>query len=134
MTKDYYESAVAELKKFCEEGTNFEVAIIEDVYPLEVRFVPSASQISFFPEKYVDSDGEVGYISVFGGIEPTVLVNLKLTIGNSLLKKLISKAEKVAKLYLHYKCEEAVLVAGGTSNGSDVEPDIEEDDDEEQGG
>ena len=112
-TKDCYNAAVADLKKFCEEDTNFTVEVIEDDYPLEVRFTPNETQMSFFAEQYVDENGEVGHISVFGGIEPTVKINLKLTIGNSLLKSMISKAEKVAKLYLHYKWEEAVRKAKG---------------------
>lgn len=107
-TKEFYEQAVTELKTFCEENTNFSVEIIEDVYPLEVRFLPSASQLSFFSDRCVDENGEVGHISVFACIEPTVKIDLKLTIGNSLLKKLISKAEAVGKLWLHYKSEEAV--------------------------
>ena len=111
MMKEYYESAVADLKKFCEENTNFSVEIIEDVYPLEVRFCPSASQLSFFSDKYVNKDGEVGHVSVFCGIEPTMKIDLKLEIGNSLLKKLVSKAESIGALYLHYKCQEAVLKA-----------------------
>lgn len=112
-TKDCYNAAVADLKKFCEEETNFTVEVIEDCYPLEVRFKPSISQLSFFKDDYTDKNGEVGHISVFGGIEPTVKINLKVTIGNSLLKKMISKAEAVTKLYLHYKWEEAVRKAKG---------------------
>lgn len=106
--KEYYESAVTELKTFCEENTRFLCEIVENVYPIEVRFTPSASQLSLFPNLGADENGEIGYISVFCGVEPTVKIGLKLTICNSLLKKLISKAENVGKLYLHYKCEEVL--------------------------
>lgn len=107
-TKELYEAAIAELKTFCEENTHFSVEVIENVYPIEVRFSPNATQISFFKDEYVNEDGEIGYVSIFGGIEPLVKISLKLVIENSLLKKLVSKAEAVTKLYCHYKCEEAI--------------------------
>ncbi len=104
--KDYYDQAVAELKKFCAESTNFDVEIVEAIYPLEVRFVPTTQQLSLFAEQYVDGDGEIGFISVVCGIEPTVKISLKLAIENALLKKMISKAEAIGKLYLHQLREE----------------------------
>lgn len=104
--KDYYDQAVAELKKFCADNTNFDVQVVEEIYPLEVHFVPSATQLSFFPDQYTNEDGEIGFISVACGIEPTVKISLKLAIENSLLKKMISKAETIGKLYLHQLREE----------------------------
>ena len=105
--KDYYDQAVAELKKFCADNTNFDVQVVEEIYPLEVHFVPSATQLSFFPDRaIVMNRGEIGFISVVCGIEPTVKISLKLAIENSLLKKMISKAETIGKLYLHRLREE----------------------------
>ena len=104
--KNIFDAAVEELKKFCEENTRFSVEIVENVYPLEVRFYPIQTQMSMFEKK--DEPIEKGYVSVICGLEPTVRIGIKLEIGNALLKKLVNKAENVGVLYLHYKCQESV--------------------------
>ena len=107
-TKDHYEHVVSKLKEFCSEETEFKVEIIENTYPLEVRYTPSETQLSFFQDKYINKDGEVGYVSVFCGIETTVKTNIELVIGDALFKKLINKAKEVGKYWLHYRVEESI--------------------------
>ena len=63
---------MAKLKEFCQDETDFKLEIVANQYPLEVRFTPSETQLSLFHDKYINEDGEVGYVSVFCGIDTTV--------------------------------------------------------------
>ncbi len=99
--KEYYEQAVTSLKSYCEEKTDFTMQVVEDMYPLEVHFIPATKQMTLFADQIVDEDGEIGYISVICGIETTVKITLKLTVDSKQLKKLITSAEEIGELRLH---------------------------------
>lgn len=111
--KVMYEDAVADLKKFCAETTDFEIMILSDDYPLQIHFIPTPTQTSFFDTELVDENGEVGYISVILGVSTSVRSTLNFRLDGATLKKLISKAEKVGTAYLHYFRSAAGNLADG---------------------
>lgn len=111
--KVMYEDAVADLKKFCNEATGFEITILSDDYPLQIHFIPTPTQTSFFDTELVDENGEVGCLSVILGVSTVVRSSLNFRLDGATLKKLISKAEKVGTAYLHYFRSAAGNLADG---------------------
>lgn len=116
--KIMYEEAVADLKKFCNEATDFEIMILSDEYPMQIHFIPRPSQTSVFNTELIDENGEIGFISVSLGVSTVVRSNLNFHLDGATLKKLIKKAEKIGLAYLHYFRAAAGDLAPGTINYS----------------
>ncbi len=95
-----YEAAVEELKKFCEENTEFDVCIDDARYPFRVRYLPSA-QLNVFDEENVDENGVVNELIVTVGISTKVNSTLRFRMDAGLLKKLIKRAERLGEIYYH---------------------------------
>lgn len=112
--KIMYEEAVADLKKFCNEATDFETMILSDEYPMQIHFIPRPSQTSVFDTELIDENGEIGFISVSLGVSTVVRSNLDFRLDGATLKKLIKKAEKIGFAYLHYFRAAAGDLAPGT--------------------
>lgn len=112
--KIMYEEAVADLKKFCDETTDFEVMILSDEYPMQIHFIPRPAQTSVFDAELIDENGEIGFIAVSLGISTVVRSTLDFRLDGATLKKLIKKSEKVGFAYLHYFRSEAGDLAPGT--------------------
>ena len=101
-----YESAADDLRKFVEERTNLEVIIAEEKYPIRTIFMPN-NQISMFEEGNVNSDGEVGSLTITVGLSTSVKSTLKFHMAAALLKKLIKLSERAGNLYYQAYREEA---------------------------
>lgn len=120
--KIMYEEALADLKKFCDETTDFEVMILSDEYPLQIHFIPRPTQTSVFDAKLIDENGEIGFISVSLGVSTVVRSTLNFRIDGATLRKLIKKSENVGFAYLHYFRSEAGDLAPGTITCSPAAP------------
>lgn len=95
-----YDSAVDDLRKFCEDNTELSVLILDDHYPIRVQFIPEA-QTSLFGNENIDETGEVNDLTVTVGLSTSVTSSLKFKMPAKLLKKLIRLAEKVGTIYYH---------------------------------
>ena len=95
-----YEAATTALGKYCEAETDLTAVIVEDEYPLKVRFVPER-QVSIFPNENVNADGTTNELTVTVGLTTSVKSTLKFKMDSKQLKKLIKLAEKVGTLYYH---------------------------------
>jgi hypothetical protein len=95
-----YEAAVQELQKFCEENTDFEVHILDGVYPIRIQFIPD-QQFSLFGNENITEDGEICDLIVTLGLETAVTSTLKFRMDAAILRKMIKKAEKVGYTYYH---------------------------------
>ena len=132
--KVMYEDAVADLKKFCNEATGFELTILSDDYPLQIHFIPTPTQTSFFDTELVDENGEVTDAEQIItpcppilGVSTVVRSSLNFRLDGATLKKLISKAEKVGAAYLHYfRSAAGNLADGPICYPAAAEPDAEE--------
>ena len=97
-----YDSAVDDLKKFCEDNTELTAIIMDEVYPIRVQFIPDP-QYNLFqnPEENIDENGEIIDMTVTVGLETSVKSTLKFKMDAKILKKLIKLAEKVGAVYYH---------------------------------
>ncbi len=97
-----YQGAVAELKDFCKEETNFVCEISVDKYPIVVKLTPAPQQMSFLDtQKNTTTPGEDASVLITVGPTTRMASTLKFQLDAPLLKKLIKKSEKVGKAYLH---------------------------------
>lgn len=97
-----YDSAVDDLKKFCEDNTELTAIIMDETYPIRVQFIPDP-QYNLFqnPEENIDENGEINDMTVTVGLETSVKSTLKFKMDAKLLKKLIRLAERVGAIYYH---------------------------------
>ncbi len=97
-----YDSAVDDLKKFCEYNTELTTIIMDETYPIRVQFIPDL-QYNLFqnPEENIDENGEINDMTVTVGLETSVKSTLKFKMDARLLKKLIRLAERVGAIYYH---------------------------------
>ena len=97
-----YDSAVDDLKKFCEDNTELTVVIMDELYPIRVQFIPDP-QYNLFqnPEENIDENGEINDLTITVGLSTSVKSTLKFKMDAKLLKKLIRLAEKVGTIYYH---------------------------------
>lgn len=96
----HYETATNALDKYCEAETDLRAVIVEDEYPLKVRFIPE-KQVSLFPNENINADGTTNELTVTVGLTTSVKSTLKFKMDSKQLKKLIKLAEKVGTLYYH---------------------------------
>ena len=98
LTVRRYDTAVAALRKFCKENTEFQVVIHDEDYPFRVEFLPDP-QLSMFPELNVDEAGEVRTMTIETGLSTKVQSRLNFTVEAAILKKLIRLVESVGFYY-----------------------------------
>ena len=95
-----YAKAVENLREFCEEETDFIVAVIDEKYPVRFVFEP-VKQMGMFDAENVDENGEIGSIVITVGLSTSVESTMKFYVPAALLKKLIKLSEKAGNLYYH---------------------------------
>ena len=106
VAQNCYESAIDELRKYCEKETDLAVVILDQKYPFRVQFIQDPQQ-TFFGYENVDENGEINDMTVTVGLTTTVKSTLKFQMESKELKKLIKLAEKLGDLYYHAFREEA---------------------------
>lgn len=100
-----YDSAVENLRDFCDKNTNLIPVILDDRYPFRVQFIPNP-QMSIFDNENIDKNGEIKDLIVTVGLSTAVKSTLEFKLDAKLLKKLIKLAETVGELYYHAFREE----------------------------
>ena len=106
-----YAKALENLREFCEDNTDFNVAVLAGKYPVRFTFEP-IKQMGMFDEENdemenVDENGEIGGLTITVGLSTTVKSTMKFHVPAALLKKLIKLCEKAGNLYYHSFREEA---------------------------
>lgn len=106
-----YAKALENLREFCEDNTDFNVAVLAGKYPVRFTFEP-IRQMGMFDEENdemenVDENGEIGGLTITVGLSTTVKSTMKFHVPAALLKKLIKLSEKAGTLYYHGFREEA---------------------------
>ena len=106
-----YAKALENLREFCEDNTDFNVAVLAGKYPVRFTFEP-IKQMGMFDEENdemenVDENGEIGGLTITVGLSTTVKSTMKFHVPAALLKKLIKLSEKAGALYYHSFREEA---------------------------
>lgn len=105
-----FNTAFADLKKYTEENTDFDLTARFDGYPIRFVFEPSedAMQESLFTPDENSAIGEITVICSSSGVG--VDLGIKCHIQAEVLKKLLSKCAGTCEAYLH--AERAREVAG----------------------
>ena len=101
-----YAKALENLREFCEDNTDFNVAVLAGKYPVRFTFEP-IRQMGMFDEENIDENGEIGGLTITVGLSTTVKSTMKFHVPAALLKKLIKLCEKAGNLYYHSFREEA---------------------------
>lgn len=111
-----YAKALENLREFCEDNTDFNVAVLADKYPVRFTFEP-IRQMGMFDEENIDENGEIGSLTITAGLSTSVKSTMKFHVPAALLKKLIKLCEKAGNLYYHSFREEADEI--GESEGEE---------------
>lgn len=93
-----YASLLTGFKDWLAKETDFEAVFISDVFPMEMHITP---RVELQPSLF-DEDGEVrdGLIRIVFSSTTSVEIALGFKIRKDILKKLLSKSEKIKDAYL----------------------------------